>query len=198
MEKNLFDQLSHKYDSKKQLELAAIIQEEIRTDIANSTNKTMLDYGCGTGLVSLAFSESVKKLILTDASSEMIRLTNQKIGDLGIQNASTHQLDLIKDTTDIKADIILASLLLLHVPDTTLILSRLFDVLNENGRLIIVDFDLNQHISDPRVHNGFDQEKLAILLKEIGFSNVTSHNFYQGKELFMKKEATLFKAVTSK
>lgn len=198
MEKNLFDQLSHKYDTPKQLELATIIQEEIRNDIANSTNKTLLDYGCGTGLVSLTFSHSVKHLVLTDASNEMIRLTNQKIIDQGIQNASTHQLNLIEESTDIKADIILVSLLLLHVPNTALILRKLFDVLNTNGQLIIIDFDLNNEINDSRVHNGFDQRELDMLLKKIGFSTTFFHNFHHGKGLFMKKDATLFKAVATK
>lgn len=198
MEKNLFDQLSHKYDTPKQLELATIIQEEIRNDIANSTNKTLLDYGCGTGLVSLTFSHSVKHLVLTDASNEMIRLTNQKIIDQGIQNASSYQLNLIEESTDIKADIILVSLLLLHVPNTALILRKLFDVLNANGQLIIIDFDLNNEINDSRVHNGFDQIELDMLLKKIGFSTTFFHNFHHGKELFMKKDATLFKAVTTK
>lgn len=198
MEKNLFDQLSHKYDTKERFELAKIIQNEIRPDIVEHTNKSLLDYGCGTGLVSLDFSKEVKSLILADASSEMLQLTKQKIEQLGLTNATTIQLDLIKEDTDIKVDTIITSLVLLHVPDTSLLLEKLYASLNEGGQLIIVDFDLNEKINDPRVHNGFDQDKLTALLEQTGFNKISSNNFHSGKNLFMKQDATLFKAVASK
>ncbi len=63
--------------------------------------------------------------------------------------------DFTKGTPDLKADIVLMSLVLLHIPDTKKILQELFNILNDGGKLMIVDFDKNDHISHPKVHNGF-------------------------------------------
>ncbi|SEM51639.1 ubiE/COQ5 methyltransferase family protein [Mesobacillus persicus] len=49
------------------------------------------------------------------------------------------------------------SFVLLHIPDTDKILQELFDILNNGGKLIIVDFDKNDKIHHPKVHNGFSQ-----------------------------------------
>lgn len=40
---------------------------------------------------------------------------------------------------------------------------------NKNGKLIIVDFDKNEMISHPTVHNGFNQKELKSLLSDAGF-----------------------------
>jgi ubiquinone/menaquinone biosynthesis C-methylase UbiE len=63
------------------------------------------------------------------------------------------------------------SLVLLHIPDTRKILHVLFHTLNKDGKLIIIDFDKNDNINHPKVHNGFSHEKLKKNLSEVGFKS---------------------------
>lgn len=81
---------------------------------------------------------------------------------------------------------------LLHINDVELVLSRLYDVLNKGGNLIIVDFNKNKEIVSDMVHNGFDQEKLIDLMTKIGYREIQSRTFYSGRKIFMSHDASLF------
>lgn len=76
--------------------------------------------------------------------------------------------------------------------DVELVLSRLFDVLNEGGHLLIVDFDNNDKVVSELVHNGFHQDELTDIMMELGYSNIHSKTFYSGSKLFVGQDATMF------
>ena len=191
MNNNLFDDLAKKYDSKERVFLANKIQNRVYLELDDSLEKILLDYGSGTGLVSLNLTSMVNKVYLVDSSEEMTQITNHKIKDQEILNAKALCHNLMTETLDLKADIILVSLVLLHIPDTQKILEELYRRLNDHGKLIIVDFDLNDKINDSRVHNGFDKKQLASQLTDAGFTNITAETFYQGEKIFMKEDASL-------
>ncbi|MOA29975.1 hypothetical protein D3C78_1510230 [compost metagenome] len=81
---------------------------------------------------------------------------------------------------------------LLHIQDIEFILSRLFDVLNEGGHLLIVDFNKNEQIASNLVHNGFDQAELTDTMIKIGYRNIQSKTFYTGNKIFMGQDASMF------
>ena len=140
MANELFDELAKRYDSDKQIFLASIIQKEVEAELEESQDKTFLDYGSGTGLVSLDLASYVDELYLVDSSKEMTAITANKIQTNQIKNASALCRDLIKEDLTFKVDIILGSLVLLHIPDTDFVLKQLYKHLNPKGKLIIVDF----------------------------------------------------------
>ena len=86
----------------------------------------------------------------------------------------------------------LLSLVLLHIPDTKKILQELFTILNQDGKLIIIDFDKNDKISHPKVHNGFSHNELKKVLSEVGFKSTSIKTFHHGNGIFMKKDASMF------
>ncbi len=123
----------------------------------------------------------------------MINVIKQKITDFNIQNANTLCFDFEKKGhPDLHADYIFMAQVLLHVNDVESILSRLYDVLNVGGHLIIVDFNKNEEVVSDKVHNGFDQEKLMDLMTKIGYKKIQSKTFYTGNKIFMGKDASLF------
>jgi len=81
---------------------------------------------------------------------------------------------------------------LLHIGDVELVLSRLYDVLNEGGHLLIVDFNKNEKISSEIVHNGFEQTELVNIMTKIGYKNAQSKTFYTGSKIFMGHDASMF------
>lgn len=192
MENNIFDQIAKKYDSKKQIELADIIIEEIRPKLQDSKRKTLIDYGSGTGLIGLKLTDLVDTLVLVDSSKQMLELAEEKISRMEIPNANVLCSDFTKETPDFKADIILVSLVLLHIPDTKEILQKLFNVLNNGGELIIIDFDENDKVNHPKVHSGFSHEELKKILSDTGFKSTTINTFYQGSRIFMNQDAEMF------
>jgi len=90
------------------------------------------------------------------------------------------------------------SLVLLHIPDTKKILQELFNILNSGGKLIIIDFDKNDEINHPKVHNGFSHEELKRGLTEVGFKSNEIKTFYHGNRIFMKQDASMFISISIK
>lgn len=192
MENNVFEQMAKKYDTEERMELAKVIVKEVRPELQNSLSKSLIDYGSGTGLVSLELSDLVDSILLVDSSEQMLEVAKAKISHRGITNSKVLYSDFTKETPELRADIVLLSLVLLHIPDTDKILQELFNILNDDGKLIIIDFDKNDQIYHPKVHNGFSHDELKNILSEVGFKSIEMKTFYHGKGIFMKQDASMF------
>ncbi|RFB18694.1 class I SAM-dependent methyltransferase [Bacillus sp. HNG] len=192
MENNVFEDLANRYDTKERIELAKVIVEVVRPNLQNEKSKSLIDYGSGTGLISLEISDLVDSILLVDSSKQMLEVAKAKISQKGITNANVLYSDFTQETPELKADIILLSLVLLHIPDTDKILQELFRILNDGGKLIIIDFDKNNQINHPKVHNGFLHNELEKRLSEGGFKSIEIKTFYQGTRIFMNQDASMF------
>ena len=192
MENNVFEETAKRYDTEERVALAKVIVKEVRNQIQDSQSKSLIDYGSGTGLVSLELSDLVDSILLVDSSQQMLEVAEGKISQRGISNANVQYADFTQETPELKADVVVMSLVLLHIPDTKKILQELYNIINEGGKLIIIDFDKNDQISHPKVHNGFSHEELKRLLSEVGFTSTEMKTFYHGQGIFMRQDASMF------
>ncbi|RBP04456.1 class I SAM-dependent methyltransferase [Rossellomorea aquimaris] len=192
MENNVFEEMAKRYDTEDRIELAKVIVKEVKQELQNSKSKSLIDYGSGTGLISLQLTDLVESILLVDSSEQMVEVAKAKISQKGTTNSEALYSDFTQGTPDLKADIVLMSLVLLHIRDTEKILNELFHILNDGGKLIIVDFDKNDHISHPKVHNGFVHEELKERLSEAGFKSTVIKTFHHGESIFMNQDASMF------
>lgn len=192
MENNVFEEMAKRYDTEERKELANIIAKEVRTELENSKSKSLIDYGSGTGLVSLQLSDLLHSIFLVDSSKQMLEIAEAKITQLGITNTTVFHSDFTQEFPELKADIVLMSLVLLHIPDTYKIVQTIFNIINDGGKLIIIDFDKNEKVNHPKVHNGFKHSDLRKILAEVGFRSTAIRTFFHGKEIFMKQDASMF------
>ncbi|WP_050183621.1 class I SAM-dependent methyltransferase [Domibacillus robiginosus] len=192
MENNVFEQMAKRYDTEERIQLAKVIVKEVRSELQNSKSNSLLDYGSGTGLISLELSDLVESILLVDSSKQMLEIAEAKISRKGLTNSKVLYSDFTQDTPELKADIVLMSLVLLHIPDTKRILQELFNLLYDGGKLIVVDFDKNDKINHPKVHNGFLHEELKKTLSEVGFTSIEMKTFHHGHRIFMNQDASMF------
>lgn len=190
---NIWEQMASRYDTADRVALADIIAAATRAQLKDTENLTLLDYGCGTGLVGLNLVKSFSTVLFIDASAQMLELLEQKIVKKKIKNATTLCCDfLVEVPPNVQVDYVILSQVLLHIPDTRLILTRLYNVIKTQGHLIVVDFDKNERILYDKVHNGFEQQALKSLIGHIGFSSANSRTFHHGNAIFMNQDASLF------
>lgn len=188
-----FEMLADVYDSTERIQIAKISSDAIREYLVDTKNKKAIDFGCGTGLVGMDLLDEFRSILFLDASQSMINQITRKITDFNIQNADTICFDFEKENgSNLHADYIFMAQVLLHISDIKLILSKLYEVLNENGHLIIVDFNKNNQIVSDLVHNGFNQKELAEIMTEIGYKNILSKTIYTGSKIFMGQDASMF------
>jgi ubiquinone/menaquinone biosynthesis C-methylase UbiE len=191
-----YDEKAATWDSEKRMLRAKFIADELSKKI--ETNKTLsaLEFGCGTGLISFNLSEKFKEITLVDTSKGMIDVVNSKIKSNQIKNMVAYRLDITnQDILTSKYDIIYTSMVLHHILDIEKILKSLYNLLNNNGSLFIIDLDeddgsFHKEEKDFVGHNGFNQSKLIDIMKNIGFNDINSYNFYNDIRIVENKDIT--------
>ncbi|ARU60789.1 methyltransferase type 12 [Tumebacillus avium] len=190
---DIFEKMADRYDNSERVQIAKIASDAIREYVVDAKDKTAIDFGCGTGLVGMNLLDDFKSVLFLDSSQNMIQQIKQKIAEFNIENADTLCFDFEKQgQSELQADYIFMAQVLLHIPDTELVLSRLYDVLNPGGHLLIVDFDKNESIVSDLVHNGFDQADLAERMRKLGYRDIQSKTVYSGSNIFMNQDASIF------
>ncbi|EOQ89837.1 methyltransferase, UbiE/COQ5 family [Leptospira yanagawae serovar Saopaulo str. Sao Paulo = ATCC 700523] len=198
MEPNVFNQIANQYDTEDRIQLARRILETLYPTLSLGQKKTLLDFGCGTGLLGIPLTAHYNEVIFVDDSSVMLEVLQSKIKTNGILNAKTMAVSDLSGSKVLPVDEILLSLVLLHIPDTEKILRFLYGLLKPGGKLFLVDFDKNERVSHPKVHNGFNQKNLQELMIKIGFRNVSSSTVLEEKKVFMNEDASFFLLVAEK
>jgi len=140
-----------------------------------------LEYGSGTALLSFALKDKFEEIVLMDNSKEMTAVTAEKIADQNIKNMTPLFFDLEHQDYDGRFDIIYNQMVLHHVNDVDLILSKFCSLLNPGGCLAIADLyaeDGSFHGEGFTGHLGFDVEHLSGKLEAIGFTNIKHQQCY--------------------
>lgn len=188
-----FEMIADRYETSERIQIAKVSSDAIRGYLVEANSKNAIDFGCGTGLVGMNLLKDFNSMLFLDTSQNMINQIKKKVSDFNIQNVDTLCFDFEKDDlSDLHADYIFMAQVLLHINDVELVLSKLFDVLNEGGHLLIVDFDKNENVVSDLVHNGFDQVKLTEIMTKIGYRDIQSKTFYNGSKIFMGQDASMF------
>ncbi|MBJ6362562.1 class I SAM-dependent methyltransferase [Paenibacillus sp. GCM10012307] len=188
-----FEMIANVYDTPERIQTAKVSSDAIREYVVDATSKKAIDFGCGTGLVGMNLANEFHSILFLDTSPNMINQIEQKIADFNIRNADTLCFDFEKEGfSELSADYIFMAQVLLHIDDYEFVLARLFNVLNDGGHLLIVDFNQNENIVSDIVHNGFDQAELADIMMKIGYKTIQSKTFYTGSKIFMGQDASMF------
>jgi ubiquinone/menaquinone biosynthesis C-methylase UbiE len=137
----------------------------------------VLDFGCGTGLLTLALQPHVRTIIAVDSSQGMIDVLDAKLKVQGIKNVRTRRVDLDQgDKLEGAFDLAASSMTFHHIRDTGMLLDRLAGVLKPAGKIAIADLDLDEgkfHDSNEGVfHFGFDRHMMKKLFEVAGFVSV--------------------------
>lgn len=128
----------------------------------------------------------------------MLDIAKNKIANKKNNNARVLQADFTEKTPELKVDIILMSLVLLHIPDTEKILKELFNIFNDGGKLLIIDFDKNVNVNHPKIYSGFTHDEIKKRLSKAGFKSNKIKTFYSGKNIFAKQDASMFISSSTK
>lgn len=188
-----FDRIANSYDTPERIHIAKVASEAIKEYLGDTKSKNAIDFGCGTGLVGMNLLSEFKTMLFLDTSENMLQIIKEKISAADARNASTLCFDFeTSSPSNLSADYIVMAQVLLHIQDYAALLTKLYDVLNDEGHLLIVDFNKNDKVVSELVHNGFDQEQLGELMRKIGFKDIRSKTIYNGSKIFMNQDASLF------
>ena len=179
-----FDKKAKDWDDNRRIQRSKVIAEKIIDYVNLQETFSGLEFGCGTGLISLNLYDKLGKITCIDTSSGMIKQLEDKVAEHNLDKITVTQLN-INDDHDLQSeyDIIYSSMSLHHVTSLEETLQNFYDLLQDGGLLCIVDLDkedgsFHSQESNFLGHNGFEQKELSQLLEQVGFNNIMSETFY--------------------
>jgi ubiquinone/menaquinone biosynthesis C-methylase UbiE len=159
------------------LERAARVADELRRKVPLRKEDSVLDYGCGTGLLGFALLPHVGHVTMADTSREMLAVVVEKIAAAGLPHVVTAHL--APGATALPGgpyDLACTLMTLHHVPDTDALLAQFHAALRPGGYLGVADLDAEDgsfHGEGFDGHRGFDRADLGRRLEQAGFTAIT-------------------------
>jgi len=203
--KNHFDTVAQNWDTPERFERAKKISEIIANSIDLSKVNKALEFGAGTGILSILLHPFIKHITLIDTSIEMLKIAQRKIDENKLKNIVTKNINIFNSKINDKYDLIYTLMALHHVKDTNEIINIFYNLLNKNGYLIIVDLfkeDGSFHEEFPNFdgHKGYDLNELSKIVSDAGLKIVKADECFiiNKKTLAGLKKFPLFILVAKK
>jgi 2-polyprenyl-3-methyl-5-hydroxy-6-metoxy-1,4-benzoquinol methylase len=178
-EKRDFDKEAWAWDEKSyRVRLANDIADAIKKEVELKPDMDVMDFGCGTGLLTLHLQPLVRSITGVDSSQGMIDMLAKKAETVKLSNMKTALVDLDRGDKIPGGPyhLIVSSMTLHHVKDVEHLFEQLYGVLIPSGYLCFADLDSEDgqfHRDNTGVfHYGFDRTELKRTLTKIGFGDV--------------------------
>ena len=191
--KHDFNHKAETFDSPKNIFLANLVCQAAEKQLNLLSDKEILDFGGGTGLLALPLAKQAKFVTLVDISEKMLEQARLKAEQQDIKNIQFLEQDLLKNPLEQEFDLIIVCRVLHHMPDLDEALAMFKHHLREKGQVLIADFTKIE-----ANHHGFDLAELENKLIEHGFSSVHSQILYSAEDLFQGNYSELFLTVAQK
>jgi 2-polyprenyl-3-methyl-5-hydroxy-6-metoxy-1,4-benzoquinol methylase len=178
-EKRDFDKDAAKWDENPgRLKMAEAVFNTINSNLKLTKSMRILDFGCGTGLLSLRLLPLVNSVTGADSSRGMLDVLNSKIADQNLQNIKTLLIDIDKDEhLTGEYDVVTSSMTMHHIKNPVQLLKQFHSILTPGGFLCIADLDSDEgkfHEDNTGVfHMGFHRDEMKSFFAEAGFKDIT-------------------------
>jgi len=170
-----FDRASATWDEEpRRVKLAVELATCIAAEVGLGPDMDVLDYGCGTGLVTLLLQPSVRSVTGADTSGGMLEVLREKCRKQGLSNVRTALLQPGSGVAILgRFHLVVSCMTLHHVADVATLLRDFRAVLLPGGIVAIADLDREDGgfhgDAIPAAHAGFDREEMAGTLEAAGF-----------------------------
>jgi len=159
------------------VKLAKDIAHAVSKQIILTPEMDMMDFGCGTGLLTIQLQPLVRSVTGVDSSQGMLDIFNMKITKLKLNKVNAVLVNPDKgDTLAGNYDLVLSNMTLHHIKEIEPLFAQFFKITTPAGHLCIADLDLDDgqfHEDNTGVfHFGFDRAALRKVFNESGFDNV--------------------------
>ncbi len=174
---SIFDERAPGWDEEpRRIALACAIANAMIDALLPEPDWDLLDFGCGTGLVTLRLFPHVRSITGADSSRGMLDALDAKLAARGITTVRTVLTDHRALELTGGYHCVISSMTLHHVEDVPAFLTRMHALLRPGGRLAIADLDPDGGLFHPDPtgvhHEGFDRDTLRRWCAEAGFTDV--------------------------
>lgn len=168
-----FDTAARDWDQRPMSQQLAAVPERLLAQLPLQASDHVLDFGAGTGLLSVPIAPKVAQVTALDMSAAMLQVLDEK----GLANISTLQQDIFAGLPG-RYHAVVSCMALHHVADTAALLRAFADALHPGGRIALVDLyqeDGSFHGDNEAKgvqHFGFAPEALQALAEQAGLMDI--------------------------
>jgi len=171
--------------------VAAAIAKAMLAALPLGRDTVLLDYGAGTGLVSLALAPHVGSVVAADESEGMLAVLRAKIEATGAANVRPLRWSVGESARGLpRFDVVTGSMVLHHVEDVAAAAAAFHAVLKPGGLIAFADLDPDSgEFHGPAMHAfhpGFQRDALRQVFERAGFRDVA---FREAHSLTKKTDA---------
>ncbi|MBA4390799.1 MAG: SAM-dependent methyltransferase [Syntrophus sp. (in: bacteria)] len=180
LNKTDFDEKAATWDEDPlKVNLANDVADAMIKELHPAPDMDVLDYGCGSGLVTLRFQPLVKSITGMDSSKKMLEVLQTKVEKRDLPNVYTHLIDLEQGTqVEARFNIVVTSMTLHHVREPASFFDQLYGLLLPGGQIAVADLDKEDgafhHDNRGVLHFGFERSYLKDILGKAGFHEIRS------------------------
>ncbi|MDD0851688.1 class I SAM-dependent methyltransferase [Halobacteriovorax sp. GB3] len=171
-----FNHVANTWDSNEKILLMQDLAKKTIAKLNIQEKLSIMDFGCGTGLFGLEFSDYIHSLVGVDTSAGMLEVFNEKTK--GLENISSRMLNLEYETLDLKFDLIISSMAFHHLEDPKNMIGKLRNLLNSGGQIAIVDLE--------KEDGSFHPDPIAMGVKHFGFTNDEIESWAQEHDMSVR------------
>lgn len=175
--KEFYDNIAHEWEEIRK----GYYNESVKNIILNSglLDKKMkvVDIGSGSGYISRAIAESVRKVIAIDISSKMLKELELRAKQEKIKNIVTIEGNGLKiPISNDSIDIVCSNMYLHNIEDPVSAIIEMNRILKKGGTVFLADLyehtnkELRESLNDKQF--GFNVGSLKTLFMDNGFSNI--------------------------
>ncbi len=196
-----FDSKAADWDkSEKRRATIRKIADKIKEKAELNANTRVMDFGAGTGLLTLELYKSAAHVVAVDASRKMLDELKEKLEASSIDNVDILHQNLEKEPfTGEKVHLIVSSMTMHHLHNPGGIIRKLRDCLLANGQMMIADLEREGEEgggrSEEKTSPRFGREQLKDCCLKAGFTSAADETIlkYEKKmEDGTKKSFSLF------
>ena len=196
-----FNRIASDWDKPGRVAMARNVGAAILRELPLDDSMDAMEYGCGTGLITLMLAPHLGHVIAADNAEGMLNTLREKMRASGVTNVDPQQLDLSAETWEGgRLDLIFSSMTMHHIEDVPALLRTFHDMLRPGGYIALADLDAEDgsfHAPDiPGVrHHGFDRGRFSRWLEGAGFEDahaVTAHSLTKEMDDGQEREFTVF------
>jgi 2-polyprenyl-3-methyl-5-hydroxy-6-metoxy-1,4-benzoquinol methylase len=177
-----FNQAAQEWDKGDMRQnIAHAVFQTISSRISLASNMSIMDFGCGTGLLSFKIAPMVNRMVGIDLSEKMLE-------QLSLKNSSSSEViplyhNLLEVPLEETFNGIVSSMSMHHVEDTTELFKAFYAHLKRDGFIAIADLEaedgtFHSHGNEGVYHLGFERDALRQIIEKAGFSNIRFHHAY--------------------
>ena len=168
-----FDTAARDWDQRPMSQQLAAVPERLLAQLPLRASDQVLDFGAGTGLLSVPIAPKVAQVTALDMSAAMLQVLDEK----GLANISTLQQDIFAGLPG-RYHAVVSCMALHHVADIAALLRAFAAALHPGGRIALVDLyqeDGSFHGDNEAKgvqHFGFAPEALQALAEQAGLMDI--------------------------